>query len=110
LIPALGALVGASVTFCTLLHPELHLRVGIALCETKVYSRLGITSGRTVPEQYYGSASAPASQEDVIAQLERLGALRAQGILTEGVRCRQEETPGYLTAGLLTRARTLSGC
>ena len=31
------------------------------------------------PEEYY----APPSQEDVIAQLERLGALKAQGILTE---------------------------
>jgi hypothetical protein len=28
-------------------------------------------------------SSAPASQEDVITQLERLGALKAQGILTE---------------------------
>lgn len=31
------------------------------------------------PQEYY----APSSQEDVIAQLERLGALKAQGILTE---------------------------
>jgi hypothetical protein len=32
-------------------------------------------------EQYY--APAPAPEEDVITQLERLGALKAQGILTE---------------------------
>ena len=29
------------------------------------------------------AAPAPASQEDTIAQLERLGALKAQGLLTE---------------------------
>jgi hypothetical protein len=32
-------------------------------------------------EQYY--APAPAPEEDMITQLERLGALKAQGILTE---------------------------
>jgi hypothetical protein len=32
------------------------------------------------PQQYY---EAPAQQEDVITQLERLGALKAQGIITE---------------------------
>ena len=31
------------------------------------------------PEEYY----APPSQDDVITQLERLGALKAQGLLTE---------------------------
>jgi hypothetical protein len=31
------------------------------------------------PEEYY----APPSQEDVITQLERLGTLKAQGLLTE---------------------------
>lgn len=37
------------------------------------------------PEQYYEPtpAPAPASDDDVISQLERLGALRAQGVLTE---------------------------
>jgi hypothetical protein len=32
------------------------------------------------PEQYY---EAPSQQEDVLTQLERLGALKAQGIITE---------------------------
>ncbi len=36
------------------------------------------------PQQEYAPAPAPApSQDDVISQLERLGALKAQGILTE---------------------------
>ena len=34
------------------------------------------------PEEYY-QAPAQEQQEDVISQLERLGALKAQGILTE---------------------------
>lgn len=34
------------------------------------------------PEEYY-EAPVQAQQDDVITQLERLGALRAQGILTE---------------------------
>ena len=34
-------------------------------------------------EVVYSSACRPAPQEDVITQLERLGALKAQGILTE---------------------------
>jgi type II secretory pathway pseudopilin PulG len=34
-------------------------------------------------EQYYEPEPAPAAQDDVITQLERLGALKAQGILTE---------------------------
>jgi hypothetical protein len=33
------------------------------------------------PQEYY--APPPAQEEDVITQLERLGALYAQGILTE---------------------------
>jgi hypothetical protein len=33
--------------------------------------------------QYVEQAPAPAPEEDVITQLERLGALKAQGILTE---------------------------
>jgi hypothetical protein len=32
------------------------------------------------PQEYY---EPPAQEDDVITQLERLGALRAQGILTE---------------------------
>jgi hypothetical protein len=32
------------------------------------------------PQQYY---EAPSQQDDLITQLERLGALRAQGIITE---------------------------
>ena len=35
------------------------------------------------PEQYVPQAPAPAPEEDVITQLERLGALKDQGILTE---------------------------
>jgi hypothetical protein len=35
------------------------------------------------PPQDYYAAPIPAQEEDVITQLERLGALRAQGILTE---------------------------
>ena len=35
------------------------------------------------PQQYAPQPSAPAPEEDVITQLERLGALKAQGILTE---------------------------
>jgi hypothetical protein len=37
---------------------------------------------QALPEQYYAPPE-PASQEDVLSQLERLGALKAQGILTE---------------------------
>jgi hypothetical protein len=33
--------------------------------------------------QYYAPPPAPAPEEDMITQLERLGALKAQGILTE---------------------------
>lgn len=36
-----------------------------------------------LPEQYFAPPPEPASQGDVLSQLERLGALRAQGILTE---------------------------
>jgi len=35
------------------------------------------------PEQYAPQAPAPAPEEDMITQLERLGALKDQGILTE---------------------------
>ena len=35
------------------------------------------------PQEQYYEAPAPAPEEDVITQLERLGALKAQGILTE---------------------------
>ncbi len=35
------------------------------------------------PQPEYIPAQAPAMQEDVITQLERLGALKAQGLLTE---------------------------
>jgi hypothetical protein len=35
------------------------------------------------PPQEYIPAQAPAVQEDMITQLERLGALKAQGLLTE---------------------------
>ncbi len=35
------------------------------------------------PQEQYAPAPAEPSQEDVISQLERLGALKAQGILTE---------------------------
>jgi type II secretory pathway pseudopilin PulG len=34
-------------------------------------------------EQYYAPPPAPAPEEDMIAQLERLGALKAQGLLTD---------------------------
>ena len=34
-------------------------------------------------EQYYPPEPAPVEQDDVLTQLERLGALKAQGILTE---------------------------
>jgi hypothetical protein len=34
-------------------------------------------------EQYAAPVPAPAPEEDMIAQLERLGALKAQGLLTE---------------------------
>ena len=32
---------------------------------------------------YVGAPAAPAAQDDVITQIERLGALKAQGLLTE---------------------------
>lgn len=35
------------------------------------------------PQPEYIPAQAPAMQDDVITQLERLGALKAQGLLTE---------------------------
>jgi hypothetical protein len=34
-------------------------------------------------EEYYAAPPAPAPEEDMIAQLERLGALKAQGLLTD---------------------------
>jgi hypothetical protein len=35
------------------------------------------------PQEQYYEPAAPAPEEDVITQLERLGALKAQGLLTE---------------------------
>jgi hypothetical protein len=35
------------------------------------------------PQEVYYEPAAPAPEEDVITQLERLGALKAQGLLTE---------------------------
>jgi hypothetical protein len=35
------------------------------------------------PQQQYYEQAGPAMEEDVITQLERLGALKAQGLLTE---------------------------
>jgi hypothetical protein len=35
------------------------------------------------PQQYAEPEYAPSPEEDMIAQLERLGALKAQGLLTE---------------------------
>jgi hypothetical protein len=35
------------------------------------------------PQEQYYEAPLPAAQDDVITQLERLGALKAQGLLTE---------------------------
>lgn len=35
------------------------------------------------PQEEYYAPSAPSAEEDMIAQLERLGALKAQGLLTE---------------------------
>ncbi len=35
------------------------------------------------PQEAYYEAPLPAAQDDVITQLERLGALKAQGLLTE---------------------------
>jgi hypothetical protein len=35
------------------------------------------------PQEVYYEAPPPAPEEDLITQLERLGALKAQGILTE---------------------------
>ena len=34
-------------------------------------------------EQYYAAPPAPAPEDDMITQLERLGALKAQGLLTD---------------------------
>jgi hypothetical protein len=34
-------------------------------------------------EEYYAPPPAPAPEEDMITQLERLGALKAQGLLTD---------------------------
>ena len=43
------------------------------------------TAPQPAPEQvvYVEAPAAPAPEEDVITQLERLGALKAQGLLTE---------------------------
>ncbi len=35
------------------------------------------------PQEQYGAPPPPAPQEDLIAQLERLGALKTQGLLTD---------------------------
>ena len=35
------------------------------------------------PQEEYYAPPAPSAEEDMIAQLERLGALKAQGLLTE---------------------------
>jgi hypothetical protein len=50
------------------------------------YTQAMNTAGATQaapPEAVYVEAAAPAPEEDVLTQLERLGALKAQGILTE---------------------------
>ncbi len=38
---------------------------------------------QAAPEEVYYEEPAPAAEVDVISQLERLGALKAQGLLTE---------------------------
>ncbi|NTU83962.1 MAG: SHOCT domain-containing protein [Chloroflexales bacterium] len=47
----------------------------------ELYAQPPLQQYSSPPPQRY--ASAPAPEEDMIAQLERLGALRAQGILTD---------------------------
>jgi Short C-terminal domain len=49
---------------------------------TQAMNTAAATQAPPPQEQYYEPA-APAPEEDVITQLERLGALKAQGILTE---------------------------
>jgi len=50
----------------------------IAMLEAEEDKSAGQPTANSAPAQ-----QAPASQEDVISQLERLGALKAQGLLTE---------------------------
>lgn len=58
---------------------------------TRAYSNAANTVAQEQAQQYapppqqveYVAVPAPASTEDVISQLERLSALKAQGILTE---------------------------
>jgi hypothetical protein len=48
------------------------------------YSQAAAAAAPPAPEVVYVEApAAPAPQDDVITQLERLGALKAQGLLTE---------------------------
>jgi hypothetical protein len=47
------------------------------------YSQAVEQNAPAAPEVQYVEVTAPAPEEDVITQLERLGALKAQGILTE---------------------------
>ena len=47
------------------------------------YSQAATQAAPTPAEVQYVEVAAPAPEEDVITQLERLGALHAQGILTD---------------------------
>lgn len=47
------------------------------------YSQAAATAAPQQEVVYVEAPAAPAPQEDVITQLERLGALKAQGLLTE---------------------------
>lgn len=47
------------------------------------YSQAAAQAAPPPAEAQYVEVAAPAPDEDVITQLERLGALKAQGILTE---------------------------
>jgi hypothetical protein len=49
---------------------------------TQAMNTAAATQAPPPQEQYY-EAPPPAPEDDVITQLERLGALKAQGILTE---------------------------
>jgi hypothetical protein len=47
------------------------------------YSQAAEQAAPPPPEVQYVEVAAPSPEDDVITQLERLGALKAQGVLTE---------------------------
>jgi len=77
---AAGALVGASVGSAVM--PIVGTFAG-ALAGGILGSEIGRTVGGAILEVFNPTETSAESNADVIAQLERLGQLRAQGLITE---------------------------